>query len=57
LVEENMDCGGKRSATPLSDRTCLARQPRESAVAAALCQHSPKRGPADMSALDRETRF
>jgi hypothetical protein len=41
-----LDCGGKRSATPLwCARDALnlqAQRPPESAVAAALCRRSPK---------------
>jgi hypothetical protein len=38
----SVDCGGKRSATPLSIR---APSSSESAVVAALCRRSPKNGP------------
>jgi hypothetical protein len=37
----NLDCGGKRSATLLWKRSPI-HSPCESAVAAALCQRSPK---------------
>jgi len=36
-----LDCGGKQSATPLWKRS-PTHSPYESAVAAALCQRSPK---------------
>jgi len=44
----SLDCGGKRSATPLFARpetgeNLPGRRPLESAVAAALCRRSPKR--------------
>src|SRR5690348_17339324 len=37
-----MDCGGKRNATPLLDQANRLGRPCKSAVAAALCQRSPK---------------
>jgi hypothetical protein len=45
--EKILDCGGKRSATPLSERrkaftNSIHPSASESAVAAALCQRNPK---------------
>jgi hypothetical protein len=37
-----LDCGGKRSATPLWKQAGDWTYPVKSAVAAALCQRSPK---------------
>lgn len=44
----SLDCGGKRSATPLYERTRTHThsnhcRPGESAVVAALCRRSPRR--------------
>src|ERR1019366_3003228 len=36
-----LDCGGKWSATSLSDQTDALGRPRQSAVAATLCQRTP----------------
>jgi hypothetical protein len=42
LKREILDCGGKRSATPLWKRHDDPVDFAKSAVAAALCQRSPK---------------
>jgi hypothetical protein len=42
LIREILDCGGKRSATPLWKRPDGLVDFAKSAVAAALCQRSPK---------------
>jgi hypothetical protein len=44
----SLDCGGKRSATPLCERMRILTnanhsRPGESAVVAALCRRSPRR--------------
>jgi hypothetical protein len=41
MAKTILDCGGKRSATPLSEPTNPLGKSRKSAVAAALCQRSP----------------
>src|SRR6266568_4830011 len=55
-TECGLECGGKRSATPLSPAV-LRAAPSQSAVAAPLCRHSPKSSASSIQRVDQYASY